>query len=208
MRNNFISRKASLEGAKDYFPIPDIATKAILKHTTLTNKVVDIGCGSGIATRVAMKQGYDVIPIDLIDRGCENVIIQNFFDPNFSGFLVENGIHSTISLMPYNMSIPWIKKTSSLVMNGIIEHSLLFGCMRHLSGVKRTSVLQKARPDIYILGARLPGYTRKSGFVTSREDNIWMHFYPQSEGKITWIGISSEERKESDARFRKEIGNG
>lgn len=78
--NSIIGDRPAGRPAGDFYPTPEIATRALLRNTTMSShKIWEPACGDGAISKVLIAEGYKVRSSDLYDRGYGEVGVDFLF---------------------------------------------------------------------------------------------------------------------------------
>lgn len=162
------------------FTVP--STMLVLRRN---NKIFITGnCGGGHIAEVLKDNGYNVMTMDIIDRGYPYTIVQDFLEYNeiFNGDIVTNP--------PYKISLPIIKHALDIIPLG--NKVAMFLKIQFLEGKSRREFFKENPPKVvYVSSSRLNCYM--NGDFTNNPSSavcycwyIWEKGY-KGEPIIRWI---------------------
>ena len=105
---------------RDFYATPPWVTEALLHHVRFRGPVWEPCCGDGAMSSVLMKNGYDVVSTDLVDRGFGT------YGVDFLGcHSVPGGCRSIVTNPPYgDTGSQKGQARSSVAMLGFLRHAM------------------------------------------------------------------------------------
>lgn len=114
----------------------------------LNNNILECACGQGHLSEVLTNNGYNVLNIDLIDRGYKKNFIQEDFlksDIKFSGDVLTNP--------PYKYAKEFVEKSLDVIKND--KYVIMFLKLQFLEGKNRRQLFEKYPPKyVYVFSSR------------------------------------------------------
>ena len=135
----------------DYYATPYESTKALLDNIEFTGNFLEPCVGGGHIVEV-IKQYYsneDIFYMDIVDRGYEDTLVDNFLEHDFKGQKFDN----IITNPPYSLAQEFLEKSMEIINeNGKVA---MFLKIQFLEGVKRKDMFKKYPPKyIYVFTKR------------------------------------------------------
>lgn len=135
----------------DYYATPYESTKALLDNVEFTGDFLEPCVGGGHIIEV-IKQYYpnkDICCMDIVDRGYEDTLVDNFLEHDFKGQKFNN----IITNPPYSLAQEFLEKSMKIIdKNGKVA---MFLKIQFLEGVKRKEMFKKYPPKyIYVFTKR------------------------------------------------------
>lgn len=135
----------------DYYATPYDSTKALLNNVEFTGNFLEPCVGGGHIVEV-IKQYYpneDIFYMDIVDRGYEDTLVDNFLEHDFKGQKFDN----IITNPPYSSAQEFLEKSMEIINeNGKVA---MFLKIQFLEGVKRKDMFKKYPPKyIYVFTKR------------------------------------------------------
>ena len=135
----------------DYYATPYDSTKALLNNVEFTGNFLEPCVGGGHIVEV-IKQYYpneDIFYMDIVDRGYEDTLVDNFLEHDFKGQKFDN----IITNPPYSLAQEFLEKSMEIINeNGKVA---MFLKIQFLEGVKRKDMFKKYPPKyIYVFTKR------------------------------------------------------
>ena len=135
----------------DYYATPYDSTKALLNNVEFTGNFLEPCVGGGHIVEV-IKQYYpneDIFYMDIVDRGYEDTLVDNFLEHDFKGQKFDN----IITNPPYSLAQEFLEKSMKIIdKNGKVA---MFLKIQFLEGVKRKDIFKKYPPKyIYVFTKR------------------------------------------------------
>ena len=152
----------------DYYATPYEATESLLNNVKFTGNFLEPCIGGGHIAKV-IKQFYpdsNITGYDLIDRGYNNTIVDNFLEHDFKDQKFDN----IITNPPYKLAQEFLEKEMKIInKNGKIA---MFLKIQFLEGSKRKEMFKNFPPK-YI-------------YVFSKRQNPWRNGSPVDEKGKPW----------------------
>lgn len=168
----------------DYYATDPKAVKLLLEKESFSNNILECCVGGGHIAEVLKDNGYNVMAMDIIDRGYPYTIVQDFLEYNeiFNGDIITNP--------PYKISLPIIKHALDIVSVG--HKVAMFLKIQFLEGKSRREFFKENPPKVvYVSSSRLNCYM--NGDFTNNPSSavcycwyIWEKGY-KGEPIIRWI---------------------
>ena len=135
----------------DYYATPYDSTKVLLNNVEFTGNFLEPCVGGGHIVEV-IKQYYpneDIFYMDIVDRGYEDTLVDNFLEHDFKGQKFDN----IITNPPYSLAQEFLEKSMEIINeNGKVA---MFLKIQFLEGVKRKEMFKKYPPKyIYVFTKR------------------------------------------------------
>ena len=135
----------------DYYATPYESTKALLDNVEFTGDFLEPCVGGGHIIEV-IKQYYpnkDICCMDIVDRGYEDTLVDNFLEHDFKGQKFNN----IITNPPYSLAQEFLEKSMKIIdKNGKVA---MFLKIQFLEGIKRKEMFKKYPPKyIYVFTKR------------------------------------------------------
>ena len=133
----------------DYYSTPSFLTEYLLERETFSQNILEPCVGGGAIADTLTEHGYKVTGIDIIDRGYENTIVQDFlkYDEKFDGDIITNP--------PYKIQLEFVKQCLKVGRKVALLLKLSF-----LETINRYDKLHKLNnPDrVYVFVKRVSCY--------------------------------------------------
>ena len=163
----------------DFFPTPELATRALLKAERFDGPIWYPACGDGAISRVLQQTGYETVNSDLVDRGYGETGID---------FLMEwkSRAPNIVTNPPFKLAVPFVRKACELTTGKV---AMLLK-IAFLEGIERATLFQETPPArVHVFSRRLafvgPGSTGKraveGGGMMAFAWFVWDHSIPRSE---------------------------
>ena len=135
----------------DYYATPYESTRALLDNVEFTGDFLEPCVGGGHIIEV-IKQYYpnkDICCMDIVDRGYEDTLVDNFLEHDFKGQKFNN----IITNPPYSLAQEFLEKSMKIIdKNGKVA---MFLKIQFLEGIKRKEMFKKYPPKyIYVFTKR------------------------------------------------------
>lgn len=168
----------------DYYATDPKAVKLLLEKESFNNNILEPCVGGGHIAEVLKDNGYNVMTMDIIDRGYPYTIVQDFLEYNetFNGDIVTNP--------PYRISLPIIEHALDIVPIG--HKVAMFLKIQFLEGKSRREFFKNNPPKVvYVSSSRLNCYMNGDFSVKPASAvcycwYIWEKGY-KGEPVIRWI---------------------
>lgn len=129
----------------DYYATEPKATNLLLQEETFTNVILEPCCGEGHISEQLIKNGYQVISSDLVNRGYGEV--KDFYD-------IKECDYDIITNPPYKVALPLLKHAIEIVPEG--RKVAMFLRLLFLEGKERKKFFNEHPPKtIYVASGRL-----------------------------------------------------
>ena len=172
----------SIDGTRvknDFYETPPNATQLLLDNEKFDDTVWECSCGKGAISNVLIKNGYNVISDDLIDRGYGNGGLDFLKSTNKKA-------ESLVTNPPYSLSVPFWEKCEELKIK---KYAFLLR-ITWLEGIAR-SVLFKKYPlkKLYVFSKRIQQYKKGKMLNSPMLAFGWFVWEKEYKGKpyIDWI---------------------
>jgi hypothetical protein len=136
------------ERENDLYETPACAVEALLCVESIPHSVWEPACGPGSIVKVLRARGHSVVASDIVDYGCEDQILLDFF--KIKGDDV--GIEAIVTNPPYQLAEKFVRRALDFTPLVIMLLRLAF-----LESVRRTDILEKSGlARIHVFRNRLP----------------------------------------------------
>lgn len=165
----------------DYYATEPKAVELLLQQELFSPRIWEPACGEGHITKVLQKNGYDVLSSDLIDRGFEGTIVQDFL-------LTEENDRDIITNPPYRYAKEFVEHALDISPKGTTI--AMFLKLTFLEGKGRRELFKRYPPKtVYVSSSRLQcgknGCFDGSSMVAYAWF-VWIKGYNEST-QIKWI---------------------
>lgn len=173
----------------DYYATDPIAIHKLCEVENFSKTILEPACGGGHMVKALLEKGYEVIPMDIVDRGCENVIIQDFF----SFTPQEDCQFDIITNPPYKFAKEFVEHAIEILPN---NHKLaMFLKLTFLESKSRKEMFKKYPPKkIWVSSERIQcakngdfeKYSKGVGTAVAYAWYIWEKGY-DGQTTVGWI---------------------
>lgn len=139
----------------DYYSTDPIALEKFLDRSkedfTINKNIWECACGNGVLSEILLKQGYNVLSSDLVDRGYSKYSEIDFLQQTsiFDGDILTNP--------PYKYANDFVKHALELVPEG--NHVIMFLKIQFLESKERYEFFKENPPKfIYVHSTRVNCY--------------------------------------------------
>lgn len=164
----------------DFYPTPEYGTQALLNIEKFEGTIWEPACGEGHISKVLIKNGYEVISTDLVDRGYGEARVD---------FLMEYRprSHNIITNPPFKNATDFMRKGLELTTG---KFAMLLR-LQALEGIERTEIYQSSPlARVYVFSKRLSiwrnGVDNGSTGMIAMAWFVWDHAY-KGKPTIGWI---------------------
>ncbi|WP_291626124.1 NAD(P)-dependent oxidoreductase [Clostridium sp.] len=152
----------------DYYATSYGSIKALLDNVEFTGNFLEPCVGGGHIVEV-IKQYYpneDIFYMDIVDRGYEDTLVDNFLEHDFKGQKFDN----IITNPPYSLAQEFLERSMEIINeNGKVA---MFLKIQFLEGVKRREMFKKYPPKyIYVFTKRQN--TWRNGSAVDEKGKPW-----------------------------------
>jgi len=170
------------ESGPDYYPTPNWATEALLKHEHFTGDIWEPACGAGHMAEVLKRYGHKVIATDLYHRGYG----RSGYD--FTEFNLVDEVDNIITNPPFALAESFFAvgyKAAKRKLALLLRLAFLESRRRH------DSIFSKHPPArVWVFSERLSmyphGHSANSGGTTSYAWFVWDK-ESNSKPEICWL---------------------
>lgn len=169
----------------DFYPTPEVATRALLRNTYFTGPVWEPACGDGAITKVLRRAGFLVHSSDIVKRKGITLKQNDFLTSSWT----PPEFNSIITNPPYSLAIPFARVA---IDHGVDVAFFLKSAI--LSGHKAWSQLFKEKPPSLVLSLERPVPYRRDGvWVRGSFGHVWVVWRRNPtrfrETTIRWVGL-------------------
>lgn len=174
-----VKRFADLDGP-DFYPTPEWATHALLKHESFEGDIWECACGDGAMAGVLKSYGHDVMSSDLYDRG--------FGETGIDFLQADRGAKNIITNPPYNSAQKFVEKGVELAEN---KMALLLRLAFLEGGHRSNTIFSNCPPSrIWVFSERITFYPRgakvKGSGTTAYAWFVWDKAH-KGQTQLGWI---------------------
>lgn len=131
----------------DYYATEPKAIFKLCEVEKFTHTVWECACGAGHMVKALIDNGYTVKASDIVDRGCPNSFIKNFFECGFSEYDI-------ITNPPYKYAKEFVEHALEIVNDG--RKVAMFLKITFLEGKARQKLFKKFTPKtVYVFSERV-----------------------------------------------------
>ena len=182
--NHSESERAEL----DYYATDPEAVEKLLEHEEFCHYIIEPACGGGHISEVLLKHGYDVLSMDIVNRGYEKQFKTNIdflettSEPKNDADIITNP--------PYNKAKEFVEHALDISMESV--KVAMFLKLTFLEGGKRKKLFEKYPPKtIYVFRNRIDCW--KNGIKPEKASKavcyawfVWVKGFKGSP-QIKWI---------------------
>lgn len=169
---------------KDFYATDPKAVKYLLEKESFSNSILEPCVGAGHIAEVLKDNGYNVMAMDIVDRGYPYTIVQDFLEYNekFGGDIITNP--------PYKQALDMVQHSLELISDG--HKVAMFLKIQFLEGKKRREFFKEYPPKyVYVFSGRVNCF--RNGDMTNKDSSavcycwyIWEKGY-KGEPIVRWI---------------------
>lgn len=165
----------------DFYPTPEYVTQSLLDREVFYGKIWEPACGDGAMSKVLIKNGYDVISSDLIDRNYGHGEIDFLSTQQF------NCVENIITNPPFSLSQQFIEHSLKVATDKVA----IFGKLALLESKSRKELfLNIPFKKLWVFSSRVKltrnGEPYKNGGMIAFGWYVFQHGY-KGEPTIGWI---------------------
>ena len=130
----------------DFYPTPESATQALLDKQKFEGDIWECACGNGAMSKVMIKNGYNVISSDLINRG--------YGDHGIDFLKSTKKVDNIVTNPPFKFATEFTLKSFDLAKKKVVMLSKI----SYLEGIKRRQLIfnQNKLEKVLIFSRRVP----------------------------------------------------
>lgn len=133
--------------SEDYYATDPIAIDKLCAVERFTPTVWECACGGGHLAEALREHGYQVMASDIVDRGCPNSYILDFF-------FAEHSAYDIITNPPYKCAKEFVEKALEIITFG--GKVAMFLKLTFLEGKSRRPLFEKYPPKrIWVFSERV-----------------------------------------------------